>query len=115
MHNNDAVAALQTLLGKEADLLRSGRIDDLEPIAAEKARLIGVIQKARTLPHGADLTALKRMTTRNAALMEGCRNGLLAARQRLVQMREGTPLRTYGRDGNMTQISGAPGAVSHRA
>ena len=110
-----ALQKLFALLEREKSLLMKGEIEAVAQQVEQKEALVEELREAGPLPDS-DLSRLRDMANRNAALLEASREGLKAAVSRLREIRKAMlQLDTYGRDGNMTNLRETAPRVEKRA
>lgn len=110
-----ALEHLIDLLEQERSLLIKGEIEALARQTKRKEELVEQLRSAGPLPTE-DLSRLRELADRNAALLDASRNGLRAASSRLTEIRKAMlQLDTYGRDGALTNLRTARPNVEKRA
>lgn len=109
-----AADALEDLLDRERALIKSGKIDMVVRLGAEKERLLTRLGRH---PEGAGvLGRLQRKVERNQALLAAAARGIKAAGKRLGAIGKGQPgLRTYGRDGAATDLARKGSGIDRQA
>lgn len=108
-----AVARLERLLQEERILLLRGDLQRLGPLVPRKEKLL------RALITGPDdrpgIARLRALSERNQTLLQAAQRGIGAARTRLDQIARGTPVGTYSRTGEKTQIARPVQTLQRRA
>lgn len=106
---------VETLLARERAALLSGSLGALEPIAAEKARLIAALA-TRPGRDPARLARLARQAAQNQALLEAALGGLRRVAARIAAHADAPRgLDTYDAGGTRHSLPAGPPRHEHRA
>lgn len=108
------VRRLHAILDAEHVAILAGDFDSLNAQSAEKESLLA--RKPGANAGEDDLSAIARKVTRNQSLIAAAMRGVRTAQVALgdaQSIAEGS--KVYGRNGEVSRLSGKPGDFSHRA
>ncbi len=106
--------ALDDLLNRERRAIIDGRLDQLERLAKEKERFVGLLPNSNTGP--ATLEALRHKIERNSKLLQAAQQGLMNAQRLIGALQKPKPaLQTYDRLGRKQLHSVSNSQNEHRA
>lgn len=108
------LAELEALLDREAAAVRCADFTGLEGLATRKQALIDALA-GEPAPEEQALDRLRQKAARNASALEAARQGLRAARRRILELRQADRPETYDSAGRRQGLSPASGAVEKRA
>ena len=116
MPASKVLEGLKALLDTERNAIRSGDFADLEKIAARKAELLGLLERALRPEYLSRLEAIKKSSGKNQHLLTAALKGIDAARSRVMAIKTAsTSLTTYDSRGRANSILASPSAVERRA
>ena len=98
---NAAFDELQSVLEREAEVLKSGELDHLPVLAARKTKAWNALEEALRSPGALpDITNLRELALRNAHLLVASRAGLTKASAQIKRAKDSdTQISTYAADG----------------
>lgn len=103
MKIDDNLEEIEKHLDHERDILRQGRLSELEPILQEKERFITILQG-----YDGDRTKLQRLRSKaehNAELLKSCETGIRRALLRLRELQIASgPIASYSAEGSPEKI-----------